>query len=64
MDTPLFNGHLGAFDTLSHFMLSLYISITNAISKNLPLSGTKWLPIMTYIHHPAHIDLFYYVTEC
>ena len=31
MDTPLFSGHLGAF--------------ANAISKNLPSSDTKWLPI-------------------
>jgi len=28
------------------------LTITNAISKNLPSSGTKWFPIMTYIHPP------------
>jgi hypothetical protein len=45
MDTPLFSGHLGAFDTLT---FNVILTITNVISKNLPSSGTKWLPIMTY----------------
>jgi hypothetical protein len=49
MDTTLFSGHLGAFDALSHLMLSLY-NLIKATSKNLPSSGTKWLPIMTYIN--------------
>jgi hypothetical protein len=31
--------------------------ITNAISTNLPSSGTKWLPIMTYIH--THPDIYF-----
>jgi hypothetical protein len=31
-------------------------TITNVISKNLPSSDTKWLPIMTYIHPPEHWD--------
>jgi len=31
----------------------IILTITNAISKNLPSSGTKWLPIMTYIHLPV-----------
>jgi hypothetical protein len=30
---------------------NVILTITNVISKNLPSSGTKWLPIMTYIHH-------------
>ena len=30
--------------------LRVILTITNAISKNLPSSVTKWLPIMTYIH--------------
>jgi len=47
MYTPMFNGHLGAFDALT---FNVIITITHAISKNLPSSGTKWLPIMTYIH--------------
>jgi hypothetical protein len=50
MDTPLFSGHLGAFDALS---FNVILTITNAISKNLPSSSTKWLPIMTYIHPPG-----------
>ena len=29
------------------------LTITNAISKNLPSSGTKWLSIMTNIHLPG-----------
>jgi hypothetical protein len=29
---------------------NVILTITNAISKNLPSSGTKWIPIMTYIH--------------
>ena len=29
---------------------NVILTITNAISKNLPSSGTEWLPIMTYIH--------------
>jgi len=37
MDTPLLNRHFEAFDALSHLILTR----TNAISKNLPLSGTK-----------------------
>jgi hypothetical protein len=48
MDTLLFSGHLGPCDALSH--LNVTLTITNAISKNLPSSGTKWLPVMTYIH--------------
>jgi hypothetical protein len=47
MDTPLFSGHLGAFDALM-ITFNVILTITNAISKNLPSSGTKWLPIMTY----------------
>jgi hypothetical protein len=31
----------------------IILTITNAISKNLLSSGTKWLPIMTYIHLPV-----------
>ena len=57
MDTPLFNGHLGAFDALSHLMFIL--TITNAISKNLSSSGTKWLPIMTYIHPSGIVNFFF-----
>ena len=44
MDTPLFCGHLGAFDAL------FILTITNAISKNVPSRSTKWLPIIMYIH--------------
>jgi hypothetical protein len=33
--------------------LRVILTITNAISKNLPSSVTKWLPIMTYIHPPV-----------
>ena len=29
---------------------SVILTITNATSKNLLSSGTKWLPIMTFIH--------------
>ena len=50
MHTPLFSGHLGAFDALSSYPYNNY----NAKSKNLPSSGTKWLPIMTYIHPPEN----------
>jgi hypothetical protein len=35
---------------------NVILTITNAISKNLPSSGTKWLPIMTYIHPPVTLD--------
>jgi hypothetical protein len=49
MDTPLFSEHLGAFDAFS-----VILTITNAISKNLPSSGTTWLPIMKYIHPPEY----------
>ena len=31
---------------------NVILTINNAISKNLPSSGTKCLPIMTYIHPP------------
>ena len=41
MDTPFL---------MSHITFNVILTITNAISKNLPSSGTKWLPIMTYIH--------------
>jgi len=50
MDTPLLSRHLGTFDTLTFNVIR---TITNAISKNLPSSGTKWPPIMTYIHPPC-----------
>ena len=55
MDPPLFGGHIGALGALSHLMLSI-LTITNAIiiGKNLPSSGTQWLPIMTYIHPLLH----------
>jgi hypothetical protein len=33
MDTPLFSGHLGSFNVI--------LTITNAIRKHLPSSGTK-----------------------
>ena len=35
---------------------NVILTITNAISENLPSSGTKWLPIMTYIHPPVTLD--------
>ena len=41
MDTPFL---------MSHITFNVILTITNAVSKNLPSSGTKWLPIMTYIH--------------
>ena len=50
MDTPLFSGHLGVFDAAITF--NVILTITNATSKNLPSSGTKWFPIMTCIHLP------------
>ena len=34
---------------------NVILTITNVISKNLPSSGTKWLPIMTYIHHREYV---------
>jgi hypothetical protein len=40
MDTPSFSEHLGAFDALFNVILTI------------PSRGTKWLPIMTYIHPP------------
>ena len=36
---------------------NVILTITNDISKNLPSSGTKWLPIITYIHTPG-IEIF------
>ena len=39
-------------DIEGHLTLYIILAITNAINKNLPSSGTKWLPIMTYIHPP------------
>ena len=46
MDTLVFSGYLGAFNVI--------LTITNVISKNLPSSCTKWLPIMTYIPDYGH----------
>ena len=37
---------------------NVILTITNAISKNLPSSGTKWPPIMKYIHP------LYFVNHC
>jgi hypothetical protein len=37
---------------------NVILTITNAISKNLPSSGTKWLPIMTYNHPPEIMKSF------
>jgi hypothetical protein len=54
MDTPLISGYLGAFDAFN-----VILTIINAISKNLPSSGTKWLPIMTYIHPPGFVIVTY-----
>ena len=54
MDTPLISGYLGAFDAFN-----VLLTIINAISKNLPSSGTKWLPIMTYIHPPGFVIVTY-----
>ena len=50
MDTPLFSGHLGTFDTLSHLMLSLQELMLYL--KTYLQAAQKWLPIMTYIHPP------------
>ena len=50
MDTPLFSGHLGTFDTLSHLMLSLQ-ELMLYLKAYLQVAQ-KWLPIMTYIHPP------------
>ena len=38
---------------------NVILTITNATSKNLPSTGTKWLPIMTYIHTPLVISVNY-----
>ena len=38
------------------------LTITNAISKNLISSGTKWLPIMTCIHPPWYWE--FYLVKC
>jgi hypothetical protein len=62
MYTPLFSRPLGIFGALTsyHYHISVILAITNAISKNLPSNGTKWLPIMMYIHPPEH-DEFYFM---
>jgi hypothetical protein len=36
-----------------YFKGNVILTITNVISKNLPSSGTKWLPIMMYILSPG-----------
>ncbi len=54
---PFFSRHLGAFDALT---FNVILTITNAISKNLPPSGTKCLPIMstfTYWGHRRRIHI-------
>jgi hypothetical protein len=35
-------------------IFNVILTIANAKSKYLPSSGTKWLPIMTYIHPPRY----------
>jgi hypothetical protein len=50
MDTPLFSGHIGAFDALSHLILSLqYIML---LINTYLHAAQKWLPVVTYIHPP------------
>jgi len=58
MDTPLFSGHLGAFDALSHLMLALqYLMLCVKIYLQ---AAQKWLLIRTYIHPPDVYLVWHY----
>ena len=50
------DGHTIVYRTFGDiwYTFNVILKITNAISKNLPSSVTKWLPIMTNIHPPGY----------
>ena len=49
------DGHRCLADIWRTITFNVILTITNATSKNLPSSGTKWLPIMTCIHPSVHL---------
>jgi hypothetical protein len=53
MDPPLFGGHIGALDALSHLMLSI-LTITNAIIIGTPYRGKRF-----WTHQFADLVGFY-----
>ena len=58
MDIPLCSGHLrGIWRTIT---FNVILTITNDTSKNLHPNGTKWRPIMTYIHSPVYASVSFH----
>jgi hypothetical protein len=55
--TLIITGSGGKNTAANTITFNVILRITNAISKNLPSSSTKWLPIMTYIH-PLHKTIY------